>query len=880
MNLFDRAKQIGLAHVRSWLPHGKMEGDEWVCLNPTRNDNKEGSFKVNLITGKWNDWADHQAGTDVVSLYAYLNRGRLEGLASGYKNFEGGVQAESAKEILVNYDASYFPSEKDVFEAPKGYWDGYRELGRGIENAPDPMETLLYNEKLFKSKYFKHWVFTDKKGLPLFLVARYYDGSGKKGDRPFCLWTNGTEYKWRAKNLESCLRPLYNLTEFTKELPVLMVEGQKNAHQAHEVLKADFICTTLYGKPEKVDLEPLRGRTVYYWFDPDEAGRKKLKAVEQALKDYHVIFKAVQSPARKEKGWDISDAIDEGWTRQQLIEHIEGQQEAVYLDDKKSFPFRIIGQNSEMFYFFPKSCCIVMKCKRTSVGKMILLNLMPREDWGAYFAQPEGGIAWDAASDYLITWGSKTRIFSNDLIRGAGAWLEGKKLILNTGSHLIIDGQQCDLYQEDTEYVYEKKAHVPYQTEDPIQDASPLLDLLAHLDFVDPGYKYLLAGWLMLAPFGGGLDWRPHVWLTGAKGAGKSYIMERIVYPMTGDYGVKALGSSTSAGLRQKLGNSSLPVMIDEAEGDTQKKRETLEDTLSMARQSCSGSENSADILHGTQDGGGTNWIVKSMFFFASIGPGLSHGADRSRVSLLKLKTPRSSDEKRRAENFKLLQKKEGLLTAMWVKSFHARTLKIFPELLKCCEIFREQVSSIMGNRRNGDQYGSLLAGSYMLEHDEAPPASIAKEYLSQFKFLTEEDPSGKDDEELCLDEIMSYKVQIGETKYSIGVWLSVWFSRHDGSFDRLDYSDLEGVEVKRIKRELEDHGVKPMSGGTVQVALGHPALQRILSKTAWADTYGDIIERVDFCEGRGKGTAVFGSIKKRYVILKAIELLGDGVPF
>jgi len=59
--------------LREWLPSGKREGAEWVALNPTRADNKPGSFRVNTRTGQWADFATNDRGGDPVSLYAYLH---------------------------------------------------------------------------------------------------------------------------------------------------------------------------------------------------------------------------------------------------------------------------------------------------------------------------------------------------------------------------------------------------------------------------------------------------------------------------------------------------------------------------------------------------------------------------------------------------------------------------------------------------------------------------------------------------------------------------------------------------------------------------------------------------------------------------------------
>jgi hypothetical protein len=55
-----------------WIPDGQRVGSEWVAHNPTRDDRSPGSFKVNLNTGRWADFATGDKGGDVISLLAYL----------------------------------------------------------------------------------------------------------------------------------------------------------------------------------------------------------------------------------------------------------------------------------------------------------------------------------------------------------------------------------------------------------------------------------------------------------------------------------------------------------------------------------------------------------------------------------------------------------------------------------------------------------------------------------------------------------------------------------------------------------------------------------------------------------------------------------------
>lgn len=69
-----------------WLPNGKVQGNEYITCNPKRYDRNAGSFKINLRTGKWADFATGDKGGDIISLAAFLSDMK---------------QSEAAKELLV-----------------------------------------------------------------------------------------------------------------------------------------------------------------------------------------------------------------------------------------------------------------------------------------------------------------------------------------------------------------------------------------------------------------------------------------------------------------------------------------------------------------------------------------------------------------------------------------------------------------------------------------------------------------------------------------------------------------------------------------------------------------------------------------------------------
>jgi hypothetical protein len=54
------------------LPGGVVRGNEYVVLNPRRKDMRPGSFSINMVTGRWGDFAIGVNGRDFISLASYV----------------------------------------------------------------------------------------------------------------------------------------------------------------------------------------------------------------------------------------------------------------------------------------------------------------------------------------------------------------------------------------------------------------------------------------------------------------------------------------------------------------------------------------------------------------------------------------------------------------------------------------------------------------------------------------------------------------------------------------------------------------------------------------------------------------------------------------
>ena len=89
--LNSQIKPHSICLLKKLLPSGKLEKHEYIALNPTRNDKRAGSFRINVMTGKWADFATGDKGGDIISLWAYVNGTRQIDAARALQAIVGGV---------------------------------------------------------------------------------------------------------------------------------------------------------------------------------------------------------------------------------------------------------------------------------------------------------------------------------------------------------------------------------------------------------------------------------------------------------------------------------------------------------------------------------------------------------------------------------------------------------------------------------------------------------------------------------------------------------------------------------------------------------------------------------------------------------------------
>lgn len=338
------------AVVERWLPGGKLQGREYLALNPRRSDHKPGSFSVNLDSGQWADFATRDRGGDLVSLVAYLEGTKQGPAADTLAEFLGlPVNGANRSQDLT----SAAGQDPDGTGKPVGSTDkdGWRVLLPVPEDAPTPPAR---HAKLGTPS--TTWTYRDRDGRTLCLVLRFERADGGKEFRPltYCAHTDGKR-SWRWQGPPDP-RPLYNLDRLAAHpaATVIVCEGEKAADAAAHLLPEPRFVTTssLNGaeSPGKSDWSPLAGRAVIVWPDHDEPGQHYALKVRRLAQEAGAASAGILSlplphpetdeagaaalssgfsPWRRPKhgkGWDAADALAEGFTPEHLrliLTHME-----------------------------------------------------------------------------------------------------------------------------------------------------------------------------------------------------------------------------------------------------------------------------------------------------------------------------------------------------------------------------------------------------------------------------------------------------------------------------------------------------------------------------------------------------------------------------
>ncbi len=418
-------------------------------------------------------------------------------------------------------------------------------------------------------------------------------------------------------------------------------------------------------------------------------------------------------------------------------------------------------------------------------------------------------------------------------IRGRGVWLgDNFELVVHCGDVIYAGGrEQAPGFIGSHVYPAAEASLRPSSTPAVAGETGPAARLLRY--FGTWTWKrgeidaYLLLGFAVAALCAGALNWRPHIWVTGDKGTGKSTLhtfLRRLC-----DDSVVWSSNATAAGIWQDLGHDALPVIIDEAEARDDNRQ--MQSIMELARQASGGGR----ILRGGQDHLGREFGAVSCFLFSAINVPPLSPQDRSRTPVLELEKL-TSEEDLDVERLELPAIGASLLR---------RLVDCWPRMNEFLDVWRNAMREAGHDKRGIDVYGTLLACADLVLHDHLPSQDEIeerKEALAANKLAELYDDAP--DHERCLEHLMTtpltatLETRPGSQQRTVGQWIEMADGWRDGQGKRLlsRVPDDEAARVignigLKIHSETDDQGDERRY---LAVANAHHGLAQIFSGTKW----------------------------------------------
>ena len=541
--------------------------------------------------------------------------------------------------------------------------------------------------------------------------------------------------------------------------------------------------------------------------------------------------------------------------------------------------FRPIGYDTERYYYMPKQKGTIAAFTIAGHGKQAFLSMAPLSWWERTFGG-ENGVSWNTATDALFRACERAGFYRPERLRGRGCWLDDEGLVMHLGNRLLPpDGTTYinpETYHGADDHIYERRTRLAGPSNERAltsDQARSILSMFRDLLWIDESSGDLLAGWTVLAPISGALAWRPHVWLCGSPGSGKSEVLKTLVVPLLG--GEKSKGGmgafyeagSTEAGIRQELRADALPIVYDEAEKDQEgsKSDRVMQAVLALARSASSASGSS--VVKGSAGGSAVSFQVWSMFCMSSVSPGLRQEQDKTRISVLHMHGNSSMAPHERAQHWQDYQPRLAAITTTIGRELMARTIGWLRDgrLTETLKVFKAAAAQVLGDSRSGDQYGTLYAGAWTLMSEEPPDMIEAKEIIGSGgirSHLVDQLPEGRKVLEALLQASARLEFASGPARtLNVGELVDMVRPLHG----------LISDTVTVAREWLNRHGIKvEMLAGSDVLLLANRSkwVEKTLRDTPYGDAWREALRSVQGIDVSGPMTIFHAGLSSRVVII------------
>lgn len=457
------------------------------------------------------------------------------------------------------------------------------------------------------------------------------------------------------------------------------------------------------------------------------------------------------------------------------------------------------------------------------------------KDTGVIKRKPDDFEADKAAFAMMAACGELGLFDPDGAIRGVGAWTDDDGgLIYHAGDVLITpEGEQPPATHHGRIYpAYPPIPKPALAVKDGASPAAAILETLATWNWQRDIDAMTALGVIGTQMLGGALDWRPTVWITGGKAAGKSTFQTLIKHLHGGEKGLVQSNDATKSGLTSRIGHGSLPVALDELEpGDERSSKE--KDIITLARVASSGGQ----WFRGSSDQKGAGGNVYSTFLFSSILiPGELKPQDLSRLIILTLNAlPEGATAPTlRADTWRT---KGAALKRVLIDRWPSWAARL--------DLWREAFAAEGISGRNGDNWATTLAMADMALTEALPSADMLASWTHRVARLIRADVAelGSDADGMLM-HLLTQKFDIyrrGE-QHTIAQWLMAAARLPDYHKGLLGDTWAEQEDyAKAVNAKLASAGMRVSgTGQAAELFVANAPIQGLLdlfAKSEWAKT-------------------------------------------